>query len=179
MTEKFVMSENRIPESMLNTLFNGMIDYYSGDAKRIQHFVKVHSFAKLIGEMEKLDKETLLILETAAYVHDIGIKNAEKKYGNCGGKLQEQEGPAEAKKLLERLGFDRRITERVCYLVSKHHTYTDINGMDYQILVEADFLVNMYEDNVSKSGIQSAYKNIFKTRSGKQLCNVIFDVVEA
>lgn len=179
MTEKFVMSENNIPERMLNTLFNEMINYYSGDAKRIQHFVKVHAFAKLIGEMEKLDKKTLLILETAAYVHDIGIKNAEKKYGNCSGKLQEQEGPAEAKKMLERLGFDRRITERVCYLVSKHHTYTDINGTDYQILVEADFLVNMYEDNVSKSAIQSAYKNIFKTRSGKQLCNVIFDWMEA
>lgn len=46
------------------------------------------------------------ILEAAAYVHDIGIKPAEKKYGSCGGKLQEQEGPAAAKEILERLGFD-------------------------------------------------------------------------
>lgn len=171
MTEKFVMSEN-------NMLFTEMISYYSGDAKRIQHFVKVHSFAKLIGEMEKLDKETLEILEAAAFVHDIGIKNAEKKYGSCSGKLQEQEGPAEARKMLKKLGFDEKITERVCYLVGHHHTYADINGMDYQILVEADFLVNLYEDNMTRSAIRSAYKNIFKTQSGKQLCKAIFDLEE-
>ncbi len=159
-------------------LFTEMISYYSGDAKRIQHFVKVHSFAKLIGEMESLDKETLEILEVAAFVHDIGIKNAEKKYGSCSGKLQEQEGPAEARKMLKKLGFDETITERVCYLVGHHHTYTDINGMDYQILVEADFLVNLYEDNMSRSAIRSAYKNMFKTQSGKQLCNAIFDLKE-
>ena len=29
-----------------------MIEYYTGDARRIHHFLKVHSFAKLIGEME-------------------------------------------------------------------------------------------------------------------------------
>ena len=48
--------------------------------------------------MEKLDTETLFILEAAALVHDIGIKNAEKKFGRCDGKLQEQEGPEEAGK---------------------------------------------------------------------------------
>lgn len=161
---------------MLNTLFIEMINYYSGDAKRIQHFVKVHSFAKLIGEEEKLDAKTMEILETAAYVHDIGIKNAEKKYGKCSGKLQEQEGPAEAEKMLEKLGFGKAVTERVCRLVGKHHTYSDIDGMDYQVLVEADFLVNMYEDNMSKSAIVSAYERIFKTQSGKRLCNAMFNL---
>ena len=32
---------------------------------------------------------------------------------------------------------------RVEYLVGHHHTYKDIDGLDYQILVEADFLVNI------------------------------------
>ena len=63
---------------MLNALFMEMISYYEGDARRIQHFVKVHSFAKLIGEMEHVDEETLKVLEAAAYVHDIGIKPAEQ-----------------------------------------------------------------------------------------------------
>ncbi|MDE6124728.1 MAG: HD domain-containing protein [Eubacterium sp.] len=154
---------------MLNKLFIEMIKYYSGDAKRIQHFVKVHSFAKLIGEMENLEKDILLILETAAYVHDIGIKNAELKYGKCSGKLQEQEGPPEARKMLEKLGFNEKIIERVCYLVGHHHTYSDIDGIDYQILLEADFLVNIYEDNVNNDTIKSVYNKVFKTKSGKQL----------
>ena len=63
---------------MLEKLFLEMISYYSGDPKRIQHFTKVHSYAKLIGEREQLSPEELYILEAAAYTHDIGIKPAEQ-----------------------------------------------------------------------------------------------------
>lgn len=159
---------------MLNQLFMEMIRYYEGDAKRIQHFVKVHAFAKLIGEMEHVEEETLRILEAAAYVHDIGIKVVESKYGSCNGKLQEQEGPAVAREMLEGLGFEEKLIERVCYLVGHHHTYADIDGIDYQILVEADFLVNLYEDHLEKSAAVSVCERIFKTQSGKQICRTMF-----
>ena len=89
-----------------------------------------------------MDERTLRILEAAAYVHDIGIRNAERKYGKCGGKLQEQEGPIIAQKMLSQLGFENYIVERICFLIGHHHTYDNIDGLDYQILVEADFLVN-------------------------------------
>ena len=161
---------------MLNRLFMEMIQYYQGDAKRIQHFTKVHAFAKLISEMEHVDDTTRAILETAAYVHDIGIKPAEMKYGKCNGKLQEQEGPSAAGILLRRLGFDETIVDRVCYLVAHHHTYTQIDGIDYQILIEADFLVNLYEDDAGKDTAFSVYKKIFRTRSGKQICRTMFDL---
>ena len=119
-----------------------MIELYSNDAKRIQHFCKVHSYAKLIAETENVDKKCLFIIETSALTHDIGIHVCEEKYGNCNGKLQEKEGPAIAKKLLEKLGFDKDVSDRVQYLIAHHHTYDNIDGIDYQILVEADFLVN-------------------------------------
>ena len=77
---------------MINKLHMAMIELYHGDAKRIQHFCKVHSYAKLIAEMEKVDAKILFILETAALTHDIGIHLCEEKYGNCNGKLQEKEG---------------------------------------------------------------------------------------
>ena len=76
-------------EEKLCSLMLAMIDYNSGDAKRIQHFIKVHAFAKLIGIEEGLDVETQYVLEAAALTHDIGIKNSEKKYGTCSGKQQE------------------------------------------------------------------------------------------
>ena len=85
--------------SRLNNLYKKMIEYDRGDPKRIQHFVKVHSFARLIGQEEYIDDHTLYILEAAAYVHDIGIHPAMEKYGRDDGKLQEQEGPAEAEKI--------------------------------------------------------------------------------
>ena len=159
---------------MLEKLFLEMIAYYSGDPKRIQHFTKVHSYAKLIGEREQLSPEELYILEAAAYTHDIGIKPAEEKYGSSEGKLQEQEGPAVAENMLERLGYEGDIIKRVCYLVGHHHTYQGIDGLDYQILVEADFLVNLYENGSSKDAMLAAMDGVFVTESGKDILRNMF-----
>ena len=159
---------------MINKLHMAMIELYHGDAKRIQHFCKVHSYAKLIAEMENVDAETLFILETAALTHDIGIHLCEEKYGNCNGKLQEKEGPAIAEKLLSDLGFSGEVSERVQYLIAHHHTYNNIDGIDYQILVEADFLVNLFEDKVSPEGCRNAYHKIFRTESGKRLYRAMY-----
>ena len=130
-------------QKQLDDLFLRMISFYEGDPKRIQHFTKVHSFSRIIGIEEELDDTTLFILEAAAYAHDIGIRPAEEKYGKCDGKLQEQEGPIYAQQLLSELGFENYMIERICYLIGHHHTYTNVEGMDYQILIEADFLVNL------------------------------------
>lgn len=161
---------------MINKLHMAMIELYHGDAKRIQHFCKVHSYAKLIAEMEKVDAKTLFILETAALTHDIGIHLCEEKYGNCNGKLQEKEGSAIAEKLLADLGFSREVSERVQYLIAHHHTYNNIDGIDYQILVEADFLVNMCEDELSEEALQTSYRNIFRTETGKKICREMYDI---
>ncbi|MDO5519851.1 MAG: HD domain-containing protein [bacterium] len=158
----------------LNTLTLHMIKYYENDPKRIQHFIKVHSFAKLIAEGEALDPETQFIVEIAAIVHDIGIKPAEEKYGSSNGELQEIEGPFAARKMLSELGFEESVIKRVCYLVAHHHTYVDIDTVDYQILVEADFLVNLYEDGLNKKAALTAYDKIFKTDCGKRICHTMF-----
>lgn len=162
---------------IIDRLTLAMIDFDKGDPKRIQHFLKVHRLSQLIGRMEKLDEHTLFILESAAVLHDIGIHPAEAKYGTCNGKLQEQEGPAPARQLLEQLDYDEADIARICYLIAHHHTYKDIQGADYQILVEADFLVNLYEDGTSSYGIGAALKNIFRTESGKKLCHQFFGAV--
>ena len=155
-----------------------MIEYYEGDPKRIQHFIKVHSFAAMIGQKENLDETTQFILEATAYTHDIGIKPAEEKYRRCDGKLQEQEGPIVAQKMLSEVGIENYMIERICYLIGNHHTYDHVEGMDYQILIEADFLVNMLEDDMSERSIRKAYEQIFKTESGKKLCRVMFGLEE-
>jgi len=161
----------------MERLLTAMMEYDRGDAPRIQHFIKVHEFARIIGKLEKLDEHTQFILESAAIVHDIGIHMAEQKYGSSSGKYQELEGPAEAEKLLNVLGWPSDVTERVAYLVGHHHTYRNIEGMDYQILVEADFLVNLYEDNISPAGQKRAYEKLFKTESGRLLCRTLYPSV--
>ena len=130
----------------LEPLILKMISYDHGSPERIQHFLKVHSFAKTIAVSEHLDEKTLFITEAAAIVHDIGIRLCLEKYGDGNGKLQEKEGPALAEQMLSELGFEKDVIERVSFLVGHHHTYTGIDGLDYQILVEADFLVNLFEE---------------------------------
>jgi HD superfamily phosphodiesterase len=155
-------------------LISEMIKYYAGDIKRINHFMKVYSFAKTIGEMEGLDNEKQEILEVAAIVHDIGIKVSEQKYNSSAGKYQELEGPQIAKKLLERLEFDDSLVDRVCFLVGHHHTYTAIDDIDFQILIEADFLINIYEDEISKDSVVSINDKYFKTKAGKSYLDLMY-----
>ncbi len=172
------MDSDSYNKQQLDDLFMDMIAYYDGDPKRIQHFTKVHSYARLIGIGEELDDASLFILEAAAYTHDIGIRVAEEKYGRCDGKLQEQEGPIIAQKMLSQLGFENYIVERICFLIGHHHTYDNIDGLDYQILVEADFLVNLYEDDAGNRAIDKAYKRIFKTETGKKIFRLMFGYEE-
>lgn len=155
-------------------LIDKMVEYYAGDPKRIQHFLKVYTFASLIGEAEELPVEELFVLRTAAIVHDIGIKVSEQKYGSSSGKYQEKEGPAVAEPLLRSCGYEEEVIDRVLFLIANHHTYDKIEGADYQILVEADFLVNLYEDDCSKKTAENVKKNIFRTKTGLQYLEQIY-----
>lgn len=151
-----------------------MVEHDAGSAHRVQHFLKVHRFAQLIGRAEQLDEHTQFVLECAALVHDIGIGPCLEKYGSSAGNLQELEGPAYARTLLAELELPEEDVERICYLVAHHHTYDQIDGIDYQILVEADFLVNLHEAQVSTDGVEKTLRRIFKTSAGTTLCKTMF-----
>jgi len=117
-------------------------------------------------------------LDVASAVHDIGIKPAEERYGkgHCGGKLQEQLGPEPAQKMLRELDFDEDIIDRVCFLIAHHHTYEGAQGLDWQILLEADFLVNAFEDSLSKESIKSFRDKVFKTKTGIKMLEEMYGV---
>lgn len=153
-----------------------MIAYDKGDVPRIEHFMKVYGYAAAIGKLEKLDPATQEILETAALLHDIGIKVSEEKYHSSAGKYQELEGPAQARRLLEGVDTDREMTERICWLIGHHHTYGHIQDMDHQILVEADFLVNLAEDNASEKTVRHVLQSVFRTKSGIRFLKSLWPV---
>lgn len=159
---------------MIDQVLTEMITYDAGDPKRIQHFLKVYAFAKLIGEGENLDLATRQVIEIAAVVHDIGIKNSEAKYHSSAGKYQELEGPPLAKAMLFKLGYDTELVERVAWLVGHHHSYSNIQSMDHQILVEADFLVNVFEEALPEPSLRSVYRKIFKTKTGAWLFQTLY-----
>lgn len=68
--------------------------------------------------------------------------------------------------------------DRICYLIAHHHTYNNVDGLDYRILIEADFLVNAYEDDMDKEAILTVRNKIFRTRMGTELLNTMFDLGE-
>lgn len=162
---------------MIGNVTTEMIAYYAGDIRRINHFLKVYGFAKGIGECENLDLTTQKILEIAALMHDIGIKKSEAIYGSAAGKYQEIEGPPEARRILERLGCAAEMTDRVCWLIAHHHTYDPIEGIDHQILVEADFLVNIFEGNLHGPdgiAVSKVRANIFRTTTGTHYLDLLY-----
>lgn len=161
----------------LIALYKKMINFFSGDPRRCQHWIKVHSLAQQIAINEGMEEHMLFVLEATAMLHDCGIKPGEEKYGadHAHGHVQEVEGPPVAKAMLEELQFAAADIERICYLIAHHHTYTNIDGLDYQILVEADFLVNLFEHGDSAEAINSAIKNIFKTQTGITIAREMFN----
>ena len=71
---------------------------------------------------------------------------------------------------MEKLGgYTPEQTERVCFLIAHHHTYENVQGIDWQILLEADFLVNAFEDHLHENAVKTFESNVFKTATGKHL----------
>lgn len=155
-----------------------MIEYSNGNLHDINHFMKVWAYAKTIGELESLEKDTQYILEIAAITHDIACPLCREKYGNTNGKYQEIEGAILIKEFFKDDNF--KLTpqqiDRVSYLIAHHHTFKDVEGIDYQILLEADYIVNADESSYSKNNIVNAKNTIFKTQSGIKLLESIYKV---
>lgn len=140
----------------------------------ITHFLKVWAYAHTIGTLEKLDEDTQYTLEIAAIIHDIACPVCREKYGNTNGKMQENESPVLVEAFLKDMDMQDNIKQRVNYLVSHHHTVEAADGIDYTILLEADYLVNAQESGFSKDNMRKAEKLFFKTENGKKLLQNMF-----
>lgn len=151
-----------------------MVRYFDKDVPRINHALKVHAFANNIARLERLDTMDQLVVEVAALLHDIGIPEAERKYQSTAGPYQEAEGPPIAQAMLENLGFEEALIQRVCYLIAHHHSYQYIDGKDFQILVEADFLVNIFEERMSTQAVKSIREKYFRTPSALEILDAMY-----
>lgn len=158
----------------IGSVIAAMTDYLAGNVHEIEHMLKVYGYAKAIGEGEALGADMQETLEIAAVVHDIGIPLAMEQYGSDAGPYQEELGPDAARRMLEKLGCDKERISRVCFLVGHHHTYTGVDGIDYQILLEADFLVNAANKKLDKAAVMAARESFFRTRTGIDFLNKVF-----
>ncbi|MDR2194719.1 MAG: HD domain-containing protein [Treponema sp.] len=159
---------------LIETVFDLAMTYNGNDIKRINHFIKVFSFAHHIGVVEQCDAKTQIIIDIAALLHDIGIHEAERKHNSNAGYWQEIEGARVAKELLNDIDVDAAIKERILFLIGHHHHYQSIDGIDFQILVESDFLVNIFEDKMDEHSIKNIKEKIFKTEIGTRMLEKLY-----
>jgi hypothetical protein len=141
---------------------------FGRDEKRINHANRVVQFAEEILKVEGGDPAVVV---AASYLHDIGIHEAEKKYHSPAGHYQEMEGPPIARSLLEKLGVEKDLIDEVCDIIAHHHSPGKIQTLNFQILWEADSLVNLLEEEAGMEPyqIREVVEATFRTPTGKRL----------
>lgn len=151
-----------------------MVEYSEGNLHDISHFLKVYAYAKTIAERESISDDLQKTVEIAAIIHDIACPLCRIKYGNTNGKYQEKEGVILSREFLSETDLPEEMKERIIYLVGHHHTFSGVDGIDYQILLEADYLVNADEAGYSKENIKNMLDRVFQTDTGKELLQSIY-----
>ena len=139
----------------------------------VDHALSVTRFAKEIVAGEGItDSFCSTVITLAAVFHDVGIPAAIARHGTGAGPYQEREGEPIARELLSELGIRRDIAERVCYIVGRHHTQEAVDGLDFQVLWEADALVNI-PNGWGRKDYGCTFDELvtanFKTRTGRHL----------
>lgn len=159
---------------LVSTVIEKTIAISAGSLHDTDHFLKAYALAKTIGEAEGLDARTQETLELAAVVHDIACPLCREKYGNTLGKHQEQESAPLVDAFFAELPACTADAARISWLVSHHHTYTDVDSLDHWILLEADFLVNAGESGYTRAAIETAGQRVFRTAAGIRLLDSMY-----
>jgi len=150
-----------------------MKKYFRTDFKRVHHAIKVAKFAE---QILKVEGGNPLVVMGVAYLHDIGIHEADRKYGSHSGYYQEMEGPAIAREILERLNVPTQMLDEMCDIIGHHHSPREEETLNFQILYEADWLVNIEEEGFSKDRkkVEALIAKVFRTATGRQLAEKLF-----
>ena len=147
-----------------------MKKYFKQDFKRIGHASRVARYAEKIGIAEGGNMAVIL---AAAYLHDIGIHEAERKHQSTAASYQEAEGPPIARAIMEKLGAAENLIEEVCDIIGHHHHPRAEETLSFKVLYDADLIANI-EDNQKESPsdpekIKKIIAASFFTENGKKV----------
>lgn len=142
--------------------------YFRGDFKRIGHAMRVARYAERIGRAEGANPAAVLC---GAYLHDIGSAAAQPKDGRRAAGDREQEGPAVAREILEKLGAKPALIEAVCDIVAHRHHPRSEETLDVKVFCDADALAHLEdrqkENGLSAEQMQTQIAEQFRTESGR------------
>ncbi|PLX50438.1 MAG: phosphohydrolase [Desulfobulbaceae bacterium] len=151
--------------------------YFGDDQRRIAHAYKVADYAEQINRYEQGNPA---IIMACAYLHDIGIKEAERKFNSTAARYQHQEGPPIAEKILSDLDVDQGMITEICDIIGHHHQARPHETTNFKVLYDADLLVNLQEDGPeggrSSEKIRSIINKSFLTEAGRTLARHVFQI---
>jgi HD superfamily phosphodiesterase len=141
---------------------------FKQDFRRIGHATKVARYAEQIAREERGD---MVVVLCAAYLHDIGIHEAERKHGSAEAKYQEEEGPPIAREILARLSASRDIIDEVCDIIGHHHHPRPEETVNFKIVYDADLITNLEEkeEPIPEDKLTAIIEKSFLTASGRKL----------
>lgn len=143
--------------------------YFKTDFKRIGHASRVARYAERIGKNEK---GNLAVILAASYLHDIGILEAEKKFGDAAAQHHEQKGSEVARAILVKLGARDEMIDAVCAIIAHHHNPQGEDDINFQVVFDAD-LLDKLEQRRKRNPEEPAdwsheIDHAFLTESGRQ-----------
>ena len=146
-----------------------MKKYFNKDFKRIGHASRVARYAEKIGMAEGGNMAVIL---ASAYLHDIGIHEAERKYQSTAAVNQEQEGPPIARSIMENLGASTALIDEVCDIIAHHHHPRKEETLNFKVLYDADLITNVEEKQKERPSSREQLERIvtrcFFTETGRK-----------
>jgi hypothetical protein len=152
-------------KDLKNEIIKKMITCFGYNSNHINHAYRVLHYAEEISGIEKGVPDVVI---SSAILHDIGIPNCEKNYKSIEGQLQEREGPPVAREILESLSMDEEIIKEVCEIIGCHHSPGEIGTINFKIMWDADWLVNLPDvyDVKDRIKLQEIITKTFMTKAG-------------
>jgi HD superfamily phosphodiesterase len=148
--------------------------YFKQDFKRIGHATRVARYAEHIGKEEQ---GNLAVILTAAYLHDIGIREAERKHESTAARYQKEEGPLAAREILLRVGAREELIEEVCDILAHHQHPGAQDTVNFKAVYDAETLANLEEKQkdapVEPEKLAGILEGSFKTESGRNLAKSV------
>ncbi len=157
------------PAALERRLIGEMRLVFGEDEGRIRHALAVLDHAKALLAEEGGNAGVVI---AAAILHDIGIREAERRHGSSAGRFQELEGPPIARRILLKAGMDEASLDHVCRIVGSHHSARDIDTPEFRILWDADWLVNLPEEHPGRERLLA--ERVLRTGAGRKRAAAIF-----
>jgi len=149
--------------------------YFKQDFKRIGRATRVARYAEKIGKKEG---GNLAVVLTAAYLYDMGIKEAELTQQRAAGSNHGvAEGSPVARQILMKLGAREELVEEVCHIVARDRRPQTGDSVNQRAVYDADMIVNLEErekDTPKGSEVLAGeIKTLLLTRTGKEVAREV------